>query len=821
MANENKEKIGKLIEKDLTQEMKESYIDYAMSVIISRALPDARDGLKPVQRRILYAMYEMGLKHDAKFRKSATVVGETLGKYHPHGDQAVYDAAIRMAQDFTLRYPLIQGQGNVGSIDDPGEYAAMRYTEMRLSKIGEEMLRDIEKETVDFVSNYDGTRKEPVVLPSPLPQLLLNGSLGIAVGMATNIPPHNLKEVCDALIYLIDHPRTDTEGLFNFIQGPDFPTGGFVYNKRDLIEVYSQGRGPILTRGKAEILEDERGKPKILISEIPFQVSKSAFLGQLANLILEKKLEGIKDIRDESDREGMRIMIELSRGAYPKKVLNALYKFSDLQKIFHLNMVALVNGIEPRTLGLIEVLNYFLSHYREVILRRSKYDLERAKERGHILEGIEKCLGKIEEVVRIIKGSKDRDVARERLMKRFSLDKIQANAILETKLVSLAKLEREKIESELKEIKRKIVDLKAILASPKRVNEVIKKELNFLKENFGDERKTKVIDQKVGEISEEDLIPAEETIITLTRGGYIKRTDPKEFRSQKRGGKGILGIKTVGEDVVEHFLVSNTHDNLLFFTDSGKVFKIPVFEIPKAERQSQGRGIFNFLEISPTDKILALISLGKEDQKQNLKFLFFATKNGIIKKTPLEDFKNVRRTGLVAIRLKEGDVLIGCQKSTGEDEVILATKNGQAVRFKEKDVRAMGRTAAGVLGIKLRKGDELIGMEVIKSQILKKKEKSYLLVISENGFGKRTDLKEYRIQKRGGTGIKTAKVTQKTGGLVKIEVLEDQTDLITISKKGKVLKTKISSIPKLSRPTQGVKIMNLEEGDKVASAIVI
>jgi DNA gyrase subunit A len=810
---EKEEKIGKLIEREITQEMKESYIDYAMSVIISRALPDVRDGLKPVQRRILYAMYEMGLKHNAKFRKSAAVVGEVLGKFHPHGDAPVYEALVRLAQDFSLRYPLIDGQGNFGSIDgDPP--AAQRYTEARLSKFGEEMLRDIEKETVDFVPNYDGTRQEPVVLPSPLPQLLLNGSLGIAVGMATNIPPHNLKEACDALIYLLEHPKADTEDLFQFIQGPDFPTGGIVYDKKGLIEAYSQGKGPILVRGKAEILEDERGKPKILISEIPFQVQKSSFLENLAKLVSEKKLEGIRDIRDESDREGMRIVIELQKNAYPKKVLNALYKFTELQKIYHLNCVALVDGIQPKTLSLVELLNLFLSHRRSVVVRRSKYDLEKAKEREHILVGIEKCLGKIEEVVRIIKGSKDREVARERLMKRFSLDKVQANAILETKLASLAKLEREKIENELKEIEKKIKELKEILASPKKVNEVIKKELIFLKENFGDERKTKIVDQKVGEISEEDLIPAEETIITLTRGGYIKRTDPKEFRSQKRGGKGILGIKTIGEDVVEHFLVSNTHDNLLVFTDSGKVFKIPVFEIPKAERQSQGRGIFNFLEISPNEKILSLISLGKEDQKKNLKYLFFATKNGIIKKTPLEDFRNVRKTGLVAIRLKKGDVLVGCQKSTGGDEIILATKNGQAIRFRERDVRPMGRTASGVKGIRLRKGDELVGMKVIREGL----KDGYLLVISENGFGKRTDLKEYRIQKRGGGGIKTAKVTSKTGQIAVIEILEDQTELITISKKGKVLKTKISSIPKLSRSTQGVRIMNLEEKDKVASA---
>ena len=483
---EKREKIGKLIEKEISQEMKESYIDYAMSVIVSRALPDVRDGLKPVQRRILYTMYEDGLRHNAKFKKSANVVGACLGRYHPHGDQPVYDALIRMAQPFTLRYPLIQGQGNIGSIDDPGEYAAMRYTECKLSKIGEEMLRDIEKDTVDFTPNYDGTRKEPVVLPSPLPQLLLNGCVGIAVGMATNIPSHNLREVCDALIYLIDHPKADTEDLFKFIQGPDFPTGGLVYNKKEMIEAYSIGRGPILVRAKAEILENERGRPIILISEIPYQVQKSQLLEQMAKLVTEKKIEGIKDIRDESDREGLRVVVELSKGAYPKRVLNALYKFTDLQKVFHLNMVALVEGILPRSLSLVDVLNHFLAHRREVVLRRSKFELERAKERGHILEGIKKCLGKIEEVVRIIKGSKDRETARERLMKKFSLDKIQAEAILETKLAALAKIERERVESELKEIEAKIKELSEILKSPKKVNEVIKKELIFLKENFGD-----------------------------------------------------------------------------------------------------------------------------------------------------------------------------------------------------------------------------------------------------------------------------------------------------------------------------------------------
>jgi len=814
---EKREKIGKLIEKEISQEMKESYIDYAMSVIVSRALPDVRDGLKPVQRRILYTMYEDGLRHNAKFKKSANVVGACLGRYHPHGDQPVYDALIRMAQPFTLRYPLIQGQGNIGSIDDPGEYAAMRYTECKLSKIGEEMLRDIEKDTVDFTPNYDGTRKEPVVLPSPLPQLLLNGCVGIAVGMATNIPSHNLREVCDALIYLIDHPKADTEDLFKFIQGPDFPTGGLVYNKKEMIEAYSIGRGPILVRAKAEILENERGRPIILISEIPYQVQKSQLLEQMAKLVTEKKIEGIKDIRDESDREGLRVVVELSKGAYPKRVLNALYKFTDLQKVFHLNMVALVEGILPRSLSLVDVLNHFLAHRREVVLRRSKFELERAKERGHILEGIKKCLGKIEEVVRIIKGSKDRETARERLMKKFSLDKIQAEAILETKLAALAKLEREKVESELKEIEAKIKELSEILKSPKKVNEVIKKELIFLKENFGDERRTKVLEESLGEISEEELIPEEETLITLTRGGYIKRSDPKEFRAQKRGGRGILGIKTVGEDVVEHFLLCSSHDNLLVFTDSGKVFKIPVYEIPKEERQSRGKGVFNFLEISPEDRILSLISIGKRDEKEGLKYILFATKNGMIKKTSISEFKNVRRTGLIAISLKKGDLLRECQKSSGEDEIILVTKRGQGIRFKEKEVRPMGRQAAGIRGMRLRKDDELVGMEVIKKGI----SKGNLLFLTENGFGKRTEIKEFRIQKRGGMGIKCTKVTQKTGGLVEIKFLSEEMDLICISRKGKILKTKISLIPKQRRQSQGVRIMKLEEGDKIASAICI
>ena len=813
-------KLGQIKPREITQEMKESYIDYAMSVIVSRALPDVRDGLKPVHRRILYAMWEDGLRHDAKFRKAATVVGSCLGRYHPHGDTAVYDAAIRMAQNFSLRYPLIQGQGNVGSIDDPSEYAAMRYVEMRMTKIGEEMLTDIEKNTVDFIPNYDGTKREPIVLPSPLPQLLLNGSLGIAVGMATNIPPHNLSEVVDSLIYLLFHPKANCEDLFQFIKGPDFPTGGQIFDRQGIIQTYSQGKGPILVRGKAEIIETKEGRVQIVIEEIPFQVQKSVLLEQFANLVSEKKIEGIKNIRDESDKEGMRIVVELSREANPQRVLNQLYKFTDLQKTFHLNLLALVEGIQPRVLNLVELLSYFLLHKKEVVFRRVKYDLEKAKERVHILEGLEKCLGNIDEVIRIIKGSSDRNDAQKRLMKRFRLTTIQADAILETKLGTLAKLERKKIEDELKETQLKIKELSAILKSPEKIKEVIKKELILLKETFGDERKTRVNISKIGEISEEDLIPKEETIITLTQGGYIKRISPRSYRIQKRGGKGFLGLKTIGEDTVSQFLVANTHDNLLFFTDSGKVFQTPVYEIPEGQRLAKGRGLLNFLELSTQERVLSLIPLSKEDETLT-KYLVMVTKDGIIKKTALEEFENVRRSGLIAISLKSGDLLRKVSKTSGEDEIILVTKQGLSIRFKEKEVRVMGRPASGVKGIRLKKGDEVIGMDIIKSQNAKVKMQNYLLVVTENGYGKRTELKEYRLQGRGGAGIKTAKITFKTGSLIASKVLISEEDLIIISQRGQVIRTKISQIPKLSRATQGVRIMKLEEGDKVASATCI
>lgn len=818
MAEETKE-IGYVKIREITKEMEESYIDYAMSVIVSRALPDVRDGLKPVHRRILYVMHEEGLGHAAKFRKSATVVGSTLGRYHPHGDASVYDAMARLAQDFSLRYPLIDGQGNFGSLDnDPP--AAQRYTEARMSRIGEIMLQDIGKETVDFIDNYDGSRQEPVVLPSPLPQLLLNGTLGIAVGMATNIPSHNLSEVVDALLHIIDSPKATTEDLFAFVKGPDFPTGGIIFNKKEILAAYSQGRGPIVTRGKVEIVEDEKSKhSQIIITEIPYQVMKSTLVEQFAKLVGDKKIDGIRDIRDESDKDGLRIVFDLQREAYPQKILNRLYKYSDLQKTFHLNMLALVDGIQPETLSLAQVLSYFIKHRIEVVERRTKYDLKKAKEREHILEGLHKCLSKIDEVIKIIKNSESREDAQKKLMRRFKLSEIQTNAILETKLAALARLARKQIEDELKEMRTRIKEYTALLSSPAKIKSVVKKELQELRVVYGDERRTKVQTQGVGEIAEEDLIPQEETIITLTQGGYIKRINPATYKLQKRGGKGIMGLKTVSDDIVEHFLYAETHDNLMVFTDSGKVFQTPVYEVPEGTRVSKGRGLMNFLEIGAQDHVMSLFALGKKDAEQGIQHIVMVTKQGIIKKVRLEDFKNVRRSGLIAISLKKGDELRAVRKTTGKDEIILTTKQGQSIRFKEENVRAMGRTAAGIKGIRLKQGDEVIGFDVVSEAHLKEKTPLYLLVLTENGYGKRTDLKEYRIQTRGGSGIKTANITQKTGALVYAKILTgEEEDLIVISRKAQIIRTAVESIPKISRSTQGVRIMRLDAGDKVASA---
>jgi len=825
---------GNVSQREIVTELKESYIDYAMSVIVARALPDVRDGLKPVHRRILYAMMESGLRSNTKHRKSMAVVGEVLKSYHPHGDTAVYESLVRMAQDFNMRYTLVDGQGNFGSIDGDGA-AAARYTECRLSKIGDETLRDIEKDTVKFIDNYDGTTQEPTVLPSPLPQLLLNGSLGIAVGMATNIPPHNLGEVTDALIYMLDHPKAETEDLFQFIQGPDFPTGGIIYDQKEVISAYSQGKGSILMRGKADVVEKKDGSEQIIITEIPYQVLKSTLVEDLANLVTEKKVEGIKDIRDLSDREGMRIVIDIKRGFQPQRILNRLYMFTNLQKTFHLNLLALVDGIQPEILSLSDVLSYFIKHREEVVTRRTKFDLEKAKERAHILEGLMIALKNIDAVIQTIKKSKDKDEARVNLIKKFKLTERQAVAILEMRLQTLAGLERQKIEDELKAILEAIKDLMAILKSPERLKSIIKKEFQELKEKFGDQRRTKVVKGKLGEITEVDLVPLEETIVTLTTGGYIKRINPATYKIQKRGGKGIMGMKTMQEDIVEHFLCASTHDNLMFFTDSGKVFQTQVYEIPEGTRVARGRGLLNFLELSSEEKVLSLVPMtkpapGKEkDAVNNDKFLVMITKNGRIKKTALGEFENVRKSGIIAIKLEKGDMLRKVVKTTGEDDIILATKNGISIRFKEKDIRPMGRAAAGVKGVRLKGNDEVIGMDVVEKNLpidekTKKPVKQYFMIVMENGYGKRTDISQYKTQGRGGSGIKTAKITSKTGPVVMSSVLQDtveEEDLIVISRKGQVIRTSVKSISLLGRATQGVRIMRLEEGDKVASGVCV
>lgn len=822
MEKEEKlQEIGEVKTREISEEMKDSYIDYAMSVIVSRALPDVRDGLKPVHRRILYAMYEDGLRPEAKFRKSATVVGSCLGRYHPHGDQAVYASAIRMAQDFSLRYPMIQGQGNIGSIDDPGEFAAMRYTEMRMAKVGFEMLKDIEKNTVDFLPNYDATRTEPAVLPSPVPQLLLNGAMGIAVGMATNIPPHNLREVCQAAIYLIDNPEAETEDLFKFIQGPDFPTGGFIFDKSEILSAYSQGKGSILMRAKTEIIEKEKGGFQIIINEIPFQVEKSSLMQQLADLVQNKKIEGIKDIRDESDKEGMRIAIDLQKTAIPQKVLNSLFKFSELEKSFHLNLLALVDGIQPKVLNLKEILQHYLDYREKVIYRRTKYDLEKAKERAHILEGIAKALDMIDAVIAVIRKSKDREDARNNLMKLLKIDAVQADAILEIRLHQLVRLEKAKIEAELKELLKKIKLLSSILASKEKIKGVVKEELAEEMDKFGDDRKTKVIDVRPEKITEADLIPQADTIITVTSEGYIKRSSTDVTKMQKRGGKGIVGMKTQEGDFVSHFILAKTHDSIFFFTDSGKVFQAKAYEIPEASRTSRGRALVNFLEISPDDKILSILPFSKKEADKAVKYLVMVTRNGIIKKTDVKDFDNVRRNGLIAINLKKDDALCAVKKATGSDDIILVTKQGQSIMFSEQKIRPMGRTASGVKGISLKKGDRTIGMEVFSKDIQKGKNSAHLMILAENGYGKLTSLKEYRSQGRGGSGVKTSNVTKKTGDLVKIGIIIDEEELIVISQKGQIIKTEIKSISKLGRVTQGVKIMRLDEGDRIASAAYI
>ena len=811
-------KIGRIKPRRIVEEMQESYLDYAMSVIISRALPDVRDGLKPVHRRILYAMWNIGLKSSAKYRKSATVVGEVLGKYHPHGDIAVYDSMVRMAQDFAMRYPLIDGQGNWGSIDGDSA-AAMRYTECRLSKISEELLFDLEKETVNFVDNYDRSQKEPAILPAKLPNLLLNGTMGIAVGMATNIPPHNLGEVVDATCYLIDHSKATVKDLTKFIKGPDFPTGGLIFDKKEILHTYATGKGGIVMRGRAEIQESKKGQFNIIISEIPYQINKATLVAKIADLVKTKRLEGIKDIRDESSKEGIRINIELKREAYPKKILNRLYALTPLQEKYHVILLSLVDGIQPRILTLKEILEEYIKHRQEVVERRTKYDLKIAKERAHILEGLKIALDHLDAVIKLIKKSRNREKAHQNLVKKFKLTDIQAKAILEMKLHQLARLERKKIEDELKEKKDLIKKLLAILKSPKKILKIIKDELLDLKKKYGDERRTKVIASPAGKFKPEELIPEENIAIALTRGGYIKSLAESIYKAQARGGKGVIGMATREEDVVEHFLVTSSHSDILFFTNTGKVFQLKAYEIPKSTRVARGQSLVNFLSLRPDEKVTAVIPLGPK-KKSEIKFLAMVTKNGLVKKVKIEDFSKVRRSGLIALKLKRNDTLEWVNSTSGKDEIMIITAQGQAIRFKEQDIRAMGRAAAGVKGIKLKKNDKVVGMATINTKL--KMQNTKLLTISENGYGKQTELRYYKKQKRGGSGIKTAKVTKKTGDIVAAKVITpDLEEIIVISKKGQVIRTKIKDISTMGRATQGVRIMRLTDGDKVASVAYV
>jgi DNA gyrase subunit A len=808
--------IGKVQPRSIEREMEESYLDYAMSVIVSRALPDVRDGLKPVHRKILYAMSELGLRSNVKFRKSAAVVGEVLAKYHPHGDVAVYDTLARMAQDFNMRYPLIDGQGNFGSMDGDSP-AAMRYTEARMTSVAEEMLADLDKDTVNWVDNYDSTRKEPTVLPAKAPNLLLNGTLGIAVGMATDIPPHNLVEVVDATIKLIDEPQTTTDELMEFVKGPDFPTGGYIYDWNTIKQTYATGKGPIVMRAKTEIIE-EHGAHKIIINEIPYRVNKATLLEKFAELVREKQVEGIRDLRDESDKDGVRIVIELKKEALPNKVLNQLFKHSSLQETFHVNMLALVDGIEPQVLNLKNILEYYIAHRKEIVVRRTKFELEKAKDRAHILEGLQTALDHIDAIISTIKKSETTEEAHSNLMKKFRLSDKQATAILQMQLRALAGLERKKIDDELKEKKKLIAELEDLLKSEKKIKLVIKTELNELKNKYGSERRTVLVKNPIGEFKVEDLIPDEQAIIIITKSGYVKRLPPNTYKTQGRGGKGVIGMTTKEEDVVQWLLTTSTHDDILFFTTKGRVFQTKVYELPEASRTARGQALVNFLELPQDELVSGILALSK---KTPAKFLILATKKGLIKKTSIEEFAKVRRSGLIAMKIKTGDELKYVKYSEGDDDIILSTSNGQAIRFGEKDVRQMGRPAAGVRGIRVKKDDYVMNMDVVDKK--DKQDALQLLVITENGLGKKTDLKFYKRQHRGGSGIKTLKVSPKTGKIVSLHVIDksQELDLVVITKQGQTLRTPVGKISTLGRATQGVRIMTLDAGDKVATTTII
>lgn len=797
---------GKIIERDIDKEMRTAYIDYAMSVIVSRALPDARDGLKPVHRRILYAMHEDGITSDKAYRKCANTVGSVLGRYHPHGDSSVYDAMVRLAQDFTMRYPLVDGHGNFGSVDGDSP-AAMRYTEARMSKISELMLTDIEKNTVDFMPNYDDRLQEPTVLPARIPALLVNGSSGIAVGMATNIPPHNLSEVIDGIIKVIDNPETTIEELMEVIKGPDFPTGATILGKEGIKEAYTTGRGKITMRAEAEIEEMSGNRQRIIITSLPYQVNKAKLVKTIADLSKEKKVEGISEVRDESDRkEKTRVVVELKRDARPQVILNQLYKHTQMQETFGAIMLALVDG-EPKILTLRQCLDCFIGHRKEVILRRTKFELDKALARAHILEGLKIALDNIDEVINIIRSSYDNP--KERLMERFGLSDIQAQAILDMRLKTLSGLQREKIEEEYNELMKLIAHLKDILSSATLVYDIIKEELLEIKEKYGDDRLTKIV-PAAGEFNAEDLVKEEQTVVALTHFGYIKRMPIDIYRSQRRGGKGITGIATREEDFVKQIFTASTHDTILFFSNKGKLYKLRGFEIPEAGRTARGTAIVNLLNLDAGEKISAVIPI------QNFaegKYLLMATKNGLIKKTALTEYNSARRTGLQGITLKEDDELITVRLTDGEDNVVLVTREGMCITFDEKEVRPIGRVSQGVIGIRLDEGDEVIGME----SVIAGGKGATLLAITENGFGKRTELDEYRVQIRGGKGVITYKITPKTGKLVGARIATEEDDVMLITDTGTIIRLNVKDISVLGRSTQGVTLMRTNDGGKVVS----
>lgn len=792
--------------------MEDNYLRYSMSVIIDRALPDVRDGLKPVHRRILYSMNEDGLRSSSRHRKSANVVGAVMGKYHPHGDSSIYDSMVRLAQPWSTRYLLVNGQGNFGSMDgDPP--AAMRYTEAKMHRLADELLQDIDKETVDFRDTYDGENQEPTVLPAKLPNLLLNGQLGIAVGMATNIPPHNLNEIVDATVYKIDHPDASLDDLLQFVKGPDFPTGGIVYGAESLRTAYATGRGGVVTRGIAEIVEGNKGRHQIVITEIPYALNKESLVIKIADLVNAKVITGVSDVRDESARGNVRIVIDLKKDAYPKKLLNQLYKLTPLQQSFHFNMMALIDGIQPRVLGLQDILGEHIKHRATVVRRRTEYELRKANERAHILEGLKIALDNIDAVIATIRASETTEEARENLMKQFKLTQIQAQAILAMQLRTLAGLERKKIEDELAELRKLIAELEAILADEQKILNIIKEEMNELKERYGDERRTQVVANELNRLSDEDLVPDEQVVVTLTANNYIKRSPIADYKRQGRGGKGRRGMATREEDVIEHVVNASTHDFLLFFTNKGRVFRIKAYELPMASLNAKGVAIVNLLQLQPEETVSSVINVSKTHSAANL---IMCTVRGVVKKTPFEQYQNVRSSGLIAINLDDGDELKWIRMTSGDNEVVISTRNGQAIRFHEKDARPMGRVSRGVRGIRLRADDHVIGMDIVEAG-------SSIFVISKHGYGKQTKVSQFTPHARGGVGIRSAVVNSKTGELVGVKTLgtTDDQEVIIISKNGQTIRLQIKDIPALGRATQGVRIMRLNDGDEVVSLALV